>query len=118
MRKPSVFAFALACLMACGLVAAQQSTVFTPGTTSNMTASSVSANVAISANAPSLVISNEGAVTVYVKFGADSTVVATTSDLPILAGSVQVFGKGGASYVAAVTASSTAKVYFTPGYGQ
>lgn len=58
---------------------------------------------------------NSGASTVFIKEG-DGTVTATTSDLPIPAGAVEVLSFG-STYIAAITATGTCTIYFTPGDG-
>lgn len=59
---------------------------------------------------------NAGLVAVFIQFG-DSSVVATVAKMPIPPGAVEVFTIAGATYFAAITASSTADVYVTPGRG-
>lgn len=62
-------------------------------------------------------IVNTGAVTIFIKRGVDNTVVATTSDIPIMPGTIEVFTLAGYTYIAAITASGTGTIYFTPGEG-
>lgn len=53
----------------------------------------------------------------FIKFGP-SGVVATTGAMPILPGTIELFQIPAAStFVAAITGSSTATLYFTPGEG-
>lgn len=61
-------------------------------------------------------ICNAGSVIVFIQLG-DSTVAATTAKMPILPGGTEILTLGGATYVAAITASGSADVYFTPGMG-
>lgn len=62
-------------------------------------------------------IHNGATVTVFIQFGA-STVEATTSNMPIPAGGVEVFDIGGAvTHVAGITASGTGTLYATTGRG-
>lgn len=62
-------------------------------------------------------LSNDGSETVFVRFG-DSTVEATTADVPLLAGTVQVFSPpADATHIAAITASGTSTLYVTAGEG-
>jgi hypothetical protein len=65
----------------------------------------------------SLRVYNAGTVAAFIQCGADNTVVATTAaGIPVAPSSVEVIGCPG-SYVAAITASGTAQMYFTPGAG-
>ena len=64
---------------------------------------------------------NSGSVTVFVKFGGASVTAAVT-DLPIPAGTVEVlsckgYGSTHITYIAGITASSTATLYITSGEG-
>lgn len=88
-----------------------------PGTTVSLAATTVSASAQINPGKFSrhLRIVNTGSVTAFVEFG-ESGVAATTSAIPILAGSVEIFSVPD-QYVAAITASGTAQMYFTPGEG-
>ena len=59
-----------------------------------------------------------GGQTAFIKFG-DDTVVAATTDTPVPAGAQKVFSVApDVTHIAAITASSTATVYATPGNGQ
>lgn len=73
--------------------------------------------------ASDILLFNSGTVNVFVAFG-DSTVTALgpvngtpANGMVLGAGSYLVFNKGINTYIAAVTASSTATVYFYQGYG-
>lgn len=59
---------------------------------------------------------NPGPSVLFVRFG-DSTVTATTADLPLPVGAVEVLDATGASHVDAVTASGTSILYATCGKG-
>lgn len=65
---------------------------------------------------------NEGPSTVFIRKGLDNTVAATTADLPILSGGVEVLTLNNnqaapTTYIAAITASSTASLHITTGLG-
>lgn len=92
--------------------------LFTPGATVNIAATTTTGRVALpTTGAAQVAVVNDGATTAFVKFG-NSTVEATTSDTPILAGSVRGFTvPSNATHVAAIMSSSTATVYFTMGDG-
>lgn len=108
----------LGLLLVCGVAAAQQGGVFSPRATTTLSATTVSSNVTVSSSSNNVMISNAGSVTVFIKFGSDSSVTATTGDLPVLGGTVQVFSKGGTSYIAGITGTGSATVYVTGGDGQ
>lgn len=59
---------------------------------------------------------NAGGVTAFVRFG-DASVQASTADIPVVAGSVEIFDAGAATHVDAVMASGTGNVSATPGKG-
>lgn len=70
-----------------------------------------------------VLITNAGSTTAFVTFGTTSpTAVIPTNGTPangicILAGQTVVFCKGDATYIAAITASSTTTLYAYQGYG-
>jgi hypothetical protein len=60
---------------------------------------------------------NAGSVTAFILFGT-SGVTATTGNMPVPAGAVEVLSvPEGTTHVATITASGTATVYFTAGEG-
>jgi hypothetical protein len=67
-------------------------------------------------------IYNAGPDTAFIRFG-DSTVTATSADVPIPSGAIEVMSftvpeqDVTGAYMAAITASGTATVYFTTGVG-
>jgi hypothetical protein len=89
--------------------------------TVNITATTTTGNVAL--NRPTAPMGadvrlyNAGAVAVFVMFGA-SDVAATTGNMPLAPGSVEVFAlPPSATHLAAITATGTATVYATAGVG-
>lgn len=92
--------------------------VFSPYVTATISASTTSANKAVWQSSPQVVIHNATSVTVFIKFGTDDSVAATTADYPILAGATETLTKRDASYVAAITASGSGSVYVTSGTGE
>lgn len=98
------------------------------GTTKTLSASSSSSSVtfdakdvASSTNASGhsvIRVYNAGTATVFVRWGTGAQ-TATTSDMPIIPGVIEVFCKAWADDTfAGITSSSTATVYVTPGEGQ
>jgi hypothetical protein len=102
------------------------SQLFAPfaGSTVNLSAGTSSARVAKatlpagSSASHELRIVNSGTIIVFVEFG-DSTVAATTTTgLPILPNTVESFMLNASqTHIAAITAASTAVIYFTTGLG-
>lgn len=98
---------------------------FSPGPTSTLGVTAASGRVALATprGAQIRVVSAPGGQTAFIKFG-DSTVTAAVTDMPILPGAIETFTVPLATpqalftHVAAITASSTATLYFTSGDGQ
>lgn len=96
---------------------------FTPtGDTVNVAAISTTGNVALgtfsgSAGA-SVRVYNAGTATVFIAFGISTVEAVAATSMPVPAGAIEVFAVGpGVTHMAAITASSTATVYATPGQG-
>lgn len=64
-----------------------------------------------------LLLTNDGAVTVFVRWGVGAQ-TATSADMPMLANTSRIVFKDAADTVAAITASGTASVRVIPGFGQ
>lgn len=93
--------------------------VFTvSGSTVTLAVTGTTARVQFATQSPrSLRIYNAGTVAAFIQCGADNTVVATVATgIPIAPGSVELIGCPGL-WVAAITSSGTATMYFTPGSG-
>lgn len=88
---------------------------FVPSTTTSVSATTSSARALVGAG-PSVRLYNAGSATVFVAFGTDS-VTATTSDMPVPAGTIEVLERGANTHLAALTASGTATLYVTAGLG-
>ena len=101
------------------LPTANFSPVFGAGVSISVT--NVSANQALDATAAAaykqIYVFNAGTATVFVRWGSGSQ-TAITADIALPSGSVQVFFKGAADNIAAITASGTATLYAIPGLGQ
>lgn len=92
----------------------------TPGATVTLSASGTTARVALpSKRGDQIRIANPaGGQIVFVKFG-DATVTAAVTDTPVLVGSTDTFTvPPGMTYVAGITSTGTATIYFTSGDGQ
>ena len=98
---------------------------FTPNTaaTVNIDVSGSSQRVAISSSGfiDQVRIMNNGSATVWCNFGDVTVTAAATTGFPVAAGVTEVMSvnptPGTAIYVAAIAASTTGKIYFTPGGG-
>lgn len=91
------------------------------GSTVNISASNVSSNVALTGagNGGTVRVFNAGTATIFLAFGTSSSVAATTTaGIPIPSGMREVYTLPPTiTHAAAITASSTATVYFTTGQG-
>ena len=92
------------------------------GDTVNIAVASSSANVQIEPDSTiwrKIRVMNNGTATVWIRFGADSSVAASASkDIPIGSGGTEVFTVHATPiWVAAIAAASTGSIYFTPGEG-
>jgi hypothetical protein len=65
-----------------------------------------------------VVVTNTTNALVYFRFGSDSSVTATTSDMPILAGSKLILSVNSLiSYAAAISPSGSGNILFSRGDG-
>lgn len=63
-------------------------------------------------------IMNDGTATAWIAFGDVTITAALATGIPVAAGSCEVMTiPNGVTYVAAIAAGSTGKIYFTPGSG-
>lgn len=89
---------------------------FGAGGTISATTTSAAGSVTMSADLTEVVIYNSGLVPVFLRWGTGAQ-TAVVTDYPLAPGATQVFRKGPATNIAAITASSTATVYYMPGFG-
>lgn len=89
---------------------------FAPTGQAALNASNSSSNVALGSVGPTALVTNNGTVTAFVNFGG-SGVTATTSSYPVNAGQSIAFNVGSNTYIAGITASSTAALSITTGTG-
>jgi hypothetical protein len=87
----------------------------------NNTPTSVAGSITATGSWPTILVTNSGSVTVFVRLSAQATPVATAADIPVLAGAQVVLSNPvafGTCGVAALSITTTqATVYFTPGIG-
>lgn len=99
------------------LQASPVSAAFNPTGEATLSVTNASARVGFGSVGPTAFIVNTGANIAYVKFGNASVVSDTTSGYPIPSGWAISFDVTGSSFVAAITASSTASLTITTGTG-
>lgn len=86
--------------------------------TATLAASAASSNTAIDQFSSVVRVQNKGPNEVFIQFGGNSGVTATTSHMPVAAGATETFGKAAYTHVAAIcNAGETATVRFTSGEG-
>jgi hypothetical protein len=91
---------------------------FQPAATVVIASSTASANAQLAGGGESVLITNPTASLLYVRFGTDPTVLATTGDTPILPNSKILLRCGPlVSYFATILASGSGTVMFTRGDG-
>jgi hypothetical protein len=91
---------------------------FAPVATVAMASGTVSTNIQLAGSGETLLITNLASSIAYVRFGSDATVLATTSDTPVLPNSKILLRCGPiVSYCAAVLTSGAGSVLFTRGDG-
>lgn len=96
---------------------------FTPGNPStSYTASVTSGNVALpSGSGYQVVVSNAGAVVTFINFGTSAVGATAATSMALLPGvvmSLTIPDSATNTHMAAVSASSTAVIYLTRGYGE
>jgi hypothetical protein len=84
----------------------------------NVGASSANVQVTTGTGLTQVRVMNNGTATTWLRFGTDNTVAATTSNLPVGPGTIEVFSVPAPVWVAAIAAGSTGLIYFTPGEGE
>jgi len=90
---------------------------FTPSaTTQSIAATTTSASATVIANQPCVRVYNVGPSIAFVRFTAGAS-TALVTDMPVAAGAIELFTKGDADTVSAITASGTATIYLTVGEG-
>jgi len=90
---------------------------FSPGITTSISATSVSASAALNVNSPIVRIYNAGTVRAFVRFGVGAQ-TAVITDMPIAPGTIELFSDGVADTIAVICATGeTAIIYITSGDG-
>lgn len=91
-------------------------TPYMPSGNASLAAGVSSSRVVLPSADTAVWVQNLGSATVYLKFG-NSSVVATTSDTPLLAGQNALLNSAAATHLAGITASGTASLTITTGTG-
>lgn len=95
---------------------------FTPGGTTKLRATGSTSKIALGLlpggfGQQVLIQAPAGGPVAFIKFG-DSTVAATSADMPVLPGTSRIYSVGNTSYIAGIVGSSSASIYATVGQGQ
>jgi hypothetical protein len=91
---------------------------FRPTGTISVSVGSVSSNAAMSGGGDSVVVTNTTNALAYIRFGSDSTVTASTADMPILANNRLILSVNSLiSYAAALSPTGSGNVLFSRGDG-
>jgi hypothetical protein len=91
---------------------------FRPTGTVSLSISNVSVNAPLVGGGDSVVVTNPSNALAYIGFGADSTVVASMSDMPVLAGGRVILSVNSLiTHAAAVAPSGSGSVLFSRGDG-
>jgi hypothetical protein len=91
---------------------------FRPTGTVSVSAGNVSSNTPLSGSGDSVVVTNATTALAYVRFGSDTTVTASTTDMPVLAGNRVVLSINSLiSYAAAISPSGSGSILFSRGDG-
>jgi len=94
-----------------------QTNTFIPRASSSLSVTSTSARVAVpDVTQQTIVVTNTGASAAYVAIGT-SSVVATTSSIPLAVGQTVAFATGTTTYIAGITASGSATFAIQSGSG-
>lgn len=94
------------------------SSPFRPTGTVSITTTTTSNAAPLNGGGESVVVTNTSGSLIYVRFGADPTVVAATFDMPVLPNSrVMLAVNSLISHVASVASSGSGAVLFTRGDG-
>jgi hypothetical protein len=91
---------------------------FRPAGTVGLTVGSVPVNIAIEGSGESIVVTNTTNGLIYVRFGSDASVMATTADMPVLPASRVILSVNRLiTHAAAFSPTSSGLVLFSIGDG-
>ena len=91
---------------------------FRPTGTISVSVGSVSSNTALPGGGDSVVVTNTTGALAYIRFGSDSTVIASAVDMPILANSRLILSVNSLiSFAAAISPTGSGSILFSRGDG-
>jgi hypothetical protein len=91
---------------------------FRPTGTVSVSVGNVSSNAPLSGGGDSVVVTNTTTALAYIRFGSDSTVTASSADMPVLPGSRMILSVNSLiSYGAAISPSGSGSILFSRGDG-
>jgi hypothetical protein len=91
---------------------------FRPSGTASLAATTTAASVALAGGGETVVVTNTAPAVVYIRFGADPTVSASMTDMPVLPNSRVILSVNSLiSYASAVLSTGTGAVLFSRGDG-
>jgi hypothetical protein len=91
---------------------------FRPTGTISLSTSNVSANGPLAGGGDSVVVTNPSSTLAYIRFGADPTVAASISDMPVLPNSRVILSVNSLiTYAAALAPSGSGSIMFSRGDG-
>jgi hypothetical protein len=91
---------------------------FRPTGSTGLSISVVSASVSLAGGGDTVVVTNPSTALAFIKFGADASVVASTSDMPVLPNSRVILSINSLiKYAAAMASSGTGSIFFSRGDG-
>lgn len=91
---------------------------FVPSSTATLIGTTNSSSVALGSGGDTVVVTNTAASIAFVRFGSDSTIAASSTDMPVLPGNRVILALNPLiSYAAAVLTSGTGNILFTRGDG-
>ena len=91
---------------------------FRPTGTMTISVGSTSASAPLSGGGDSVVVTNTTSTLAYIRFGSDSTITASPSDMPVLGGSQIILSINSLiSYAAVISPTGSGGVLFSRGDG-
>ena len=92
--------------------------LFRPSGTAGVSVGSTSSNATLTGGGDTVVVTNTTAALAYVRFGSDSNVIASASDMPILPASKLILAVNSLiTHAAAVFPAGSGTILFSPGDG-
>ena len=77
-----------------------------------------SASATVPAGSSQIRLYNGGLIDCFVRFSSAADTASTATDMPLAAGAIELFTKGAAKVISAVTVSGSTTLYMTMGEGE